>query len=210
MPTAAAGDTGPPVRVFGVWHGSVAEGPGRRSVVQFAGCPIRCGGCLVPHTWPADAGHPRAVRAIASALLDPGQRRDGITVIGGELFAQPDGLAALLAELRRREPLLHLAAYSGYTLEALARRPERAVRAAIDLLDLLIDGPFVARLQHGAGEWRGSTNQRVIPHPGRALAGGTVVPHRPPEAWERLEGGHPRATTPRPGHRGVRRGPADR
>jgi anaerobic ribonucleoside-triphosphate reductase activating protein len=197
VPTATtAGDAGPLVRVFGVWHGSMAEGPGRRSVVQFAGCPIRCSKCLIPHTWPEDSGYPRTVRVIADALLDPGYERDGITVVGGEPFAQPDGLAALLWELRRREPMLHLAAYSGYTLEALARRPERAVHAALDLLGLLIDGPFVSRLQHGAGEWRGSTNQRIIPHPGRILAAGIAVPHRPPDAWGAPEYDFPRSVAP--------------
>lgn len=199
----------PLVRVFGVWHGSVAEGPGRRSVVQFAGCPIRCGQCLIPHTWPADSGYPRTVRAIADALLDPRFERDGVTVVGGEPFAQPDGLAALLAEVRRREPALHLAAYSGYTLEALARRPERTVRAALDLLGLLIDGPFVSRLQHGAGEWRGSTNQRAIPHPGRVLATGIAVPHRPPHEWGAAECSASGAAATLP-PRGVRAPPTGR
>ncbi len=182
VPGAEAVD-GPGARVFGVWHGSVAEGPGRRSVVGFSGCPIRCAGCLVPHTWPLDSGSRRAVAAIADALLDPAHPRDGVSVVGGEPFAQPEGLAALLAELRRREPGLHLTAYSGYTLEGLGRRREPAVRAALDLLDLLIDGPFVRHLHHGAGEWRGSTNQRLIPNPGRALATGRPIPCLSASAW---------------------------
>lgn len=169
VPSAGPQAGGPDVRIFGIWHGSVAEGPGRRSVVGFSGCPIRCAGCLVPHTWAANSGEPRPVTAIAEALLDPTQRRDGISIVGGEPFAQPDGLAALLAELRRRQPTIHLTAYSGFTLEALGRRGEPSVRAALALVDLLIDGPFVRRLHRGAGEWRGSTNQRLIPHPGRRL-----------------------------------------
>ena len=42
-----------------------------------------------------------------------------------------------------------------------------SVREALALADILIDGRFVASLSHGAGEWRGSTNQRVIYAPGR-------------------------------------------
>ena len=34
--------------------------------------------------------------------------------------------------------------------------------------DLLIDGPFVPALANGAGEWRGSRNQRLIHHLARA------------------------------------------
>jgi hypothetical protein len=47
------------------------------------------------------------------------------------------------------------------------------MREALDLADLLIDGPFIAALAEGAGEWRGSRNQRLIP---RAVR---VIPPRP-------------------------------
>ena len=82
---------------------------------------------------------------------------------GGEPFAQPAGLLALL--LRLKMHTIHIVVYTGYTLEALARRPEPKIREALALIDLLIDGPFVARLAEGAGEWRGSRNQRVIHRP---------------------------------------------
>lgn len=82
-------------------------------------------------------------------------------------FAQSAALAALLRGLKARG--IHSVVYTGYTLEALARRAEPAVRAALELTDLLIDGPFVAGLTEGAGEWRGSRNQRLIPEPARLL-----------------------------------------
>jgi len=84
-------------------------------------------------------------------------------------FAQPVGLAALLRCLKARR--IHTVVYTGYTLEVLARRAEPAIRAALELTDLLIDGPFVAALADGAGEWRGSRNQRFISHPALALLG---------------------------------------
>jgi len=102
------------------------------------------------------------------ALLDPvGEPRDGITVLGGEPFFQPAGLADLLQELQGRS--LHTVVYSGYTLEVLARGPEPAVWEALHLIDLLVDGPFVAALTDGAGEWRGSRNQRLIHRPASIL-----------------------------------------
>jgi hypothetical protein len=42
--------------------------------------------------------------------------------------------------------------------------------AAIELIDLLIDGPYIQELADGAGEWRGSRNQRLIENPGRIFA----------------------------------------
>src|SRR5579859_5616894 len=138
--------TGPVLRVAALWHASVVEGPGRRSVLQVQGCPLRCSlQCAVPQTHSFDAGVVLPVDALLDALLDPiGAPRDGVTVIGGEPFAQPVGLAALLSRLRARQ--VHTTVYTGYTLEALARRPEPAVQLALELTDLLIDGPYVEAL----------------------------------------------------------------
>jgi len=88
-------------------------------------------------------------------------------VSGLPYFFQPAGLAALLKELKGRD--LQTVVYSGYTLEVLARRSEREVWEALHLIDLLVDGPFVAALAEGAGEWRGSRNQRLIHHPASLL-----------------------------------------
>ena len=100
---------------------------------------------------------------LAALLAPAGLPRDGVTILGGEPFAQPAALAALLRVLKVRR--IHTTVYSGYTLAALRRRPQLAVREALTLTDLLVDGPFVAALAEGAGEWRGSRNQRVIARP---------------------------------------------
>lgn len=158
---------GPSLRLARVYHGSVVEGPGRRSVAQLQGCVLRCPGCIVPETHSTTGGVLLSISEVVAALLDPaGEPRDGISVLGGEPFLQPQGLLALLQALKARG--LHVVVYSGYTLEALARRPEPEVLAALALTDLLVDGPYVAPLAAGAGEWRGSRNQRVIPDPGAA------------------------------------------
>jgi len=160
----------PQLRVSALWHGSTIEGPGRRSVLQVQGCPLRCAGCYVPHTHAADAGVLLSVDSLVSALLDPaGDPRDGVTVLGGEPYAQPDGLAALLELLNARG--VQTLVYTGYTLESLSRSQDLATRRALQLTDILIDGPFVAALAADAPEWRGSSNQRVILQPSHA-------PHR--------------------------------
>jgi hypothetical protein len=45
----------------------------------------------------------------------------------------------LLQALKARR--LYTVVYTGYTVEALARRPEPEVQAALHLTDLLVDGP---------------------------------------------------------------------
>jgi anaerobic ribonucleoside-triphosphate reductase activating protein len=95
--------------------------------------------------------------------MDPGHRRDGVSILGGEPFQQPEGLWALVRALRARG-CGHVLLYSGYTYERLrtraARRP--AIGAVLDDADVLIDGPFVQALAGHSGPWTGSGNQRVI------------------------------------------------
>ena len=122
----------------------------------------------MPETHDPAGGAALGVADVVAALLDPaGEPRDGATVLGGEPFSQPLGLAALVRALKRLG--LHVVVYTGHTLEALARRPEPEVGEALKLVDLLVDGPYVAALADRAGEWRGSRNQRLIIRPTMAL-----------------------------------------
>lgn len=154
----------PSLRVFRVYHNSVVEGPGRRSVLQTAGCNIRCPGCHVPDTHDPQGGVEITVSEIIELLLAPeGEPRDGVTILGGEPFLQPKGLLALLQMLKQRGQ--HITLYTGHTLEQLNARSEAVFKQILALTDILIDGPFVKELSDNAGEWRGSTNQRIIHNP---------------------------------------------
>lgn len=151
------------VRVAGYYHNSLMEGPGRRSSVLFQFCPLACKGCWVPHLHSPEGGELVAVGTLAEKLLDPAFARDGISILGGEPFAQAEGLLALVKALRRRG-CQHILCYSGYTFETLVEKAndQPAVGEVLNDLDMLIDGPYVAALAGQAGAWTGSGNQRVI------------------------------------------------
>ncbi len=151
------------LRVQGYYHDSLVEGPGRRTSVLLAGCDIGCDGCWVPFLHPADAGVLVPVERLAEVLLDSAYERDGVSILGGEPFLQPEGLLALIRTLRRRG-CPHIVCYSGYTYEVLRRRSARqpAIGQVLDEIEVLIDGPFVAALADQAGPWTGSGNQRVV------------------------------------------------
>lgn len=151
------------VRVSGFYHNSLTEGPGRRSSVLFQFCPLKCKGCYVPHLHDAAGGVMISARRLADFLLDETHERDGVSILGGEPFAQAPGLLALVRELRSKN-CPHIVCYSGYTLEVLnekaTEKPE--ITAVLDEIDVLIDGAYVEALASGAGLWTGSGNQRVI------------------------------------------------
>lgn len=151
------------VRIAGYYHNSLTEGPGRRSSVLFQFCPLKCEGCYVPELHDKKSGTLISVKELAEILLDAKFERDGVTILGGEPFAQPEGLFALIEELRSKD-CRHIVCYSGYTIEELneksVRRP--AISAILERIDILIDGPYIQSLSKSAGLWTGSGNQRVI------------------------------------------------
>ena len=164
----------PSLRVFRIYHNSVVEGPGRRSVLQTAGCLTRCPNCFVPETHDVNGGVEMRVSEIIVRLLDPQREpRDGVTILGGEPFLQPNGLLALMQSLKQRDQ--HITLYTGYTLEDLANRNDQTVRQILEFTDILIDGPFVKELSDNAREWLGSTNQRIVYHPALYLSANCTV-----------------------------------
>lgn len=151
------------VRIAGFYHDSLTEGPGRRSSVLFQYCPLKCKSCWVENLHDERAGTLISVNYLADALLDPEFERDGVSILGGEPFAQPEGLLALVKELRSRG-CPHIVCYSGYTLENLREKSikQPAIGASLKEVDILIDGAYVESLAGSAGLWTGSGNQRVI------------------------------------------------
>ena len=151
------------VRIAGFYHNSLTEGPGRRSSVLFQFCPLNCKNCYVPQLHSKEAGELISVEKLADLLLDSNFQRDGVTILGGEPFAQAEGLNALVKTLRKQN-CPHIVCYSGYTLEVLREKAgtQSFIGEILSDIDILIDGAYVESLSSGAGLWTGSGNQRVI------------------------------------------------
>jgi anaerobic ribonucleoside-triphosphate reductase activating protein len=142
-------------------------GPGRRFAVWVQGCPLSCPGCVSPQWIPFDGGRVMDVDALAGEIADTAV--DGLTISGGEPFAQAPALARLVTAVRERRDLSVLC-YSGYRLSWLRARGDAPQLALLAQLDVLIDGPYSARL-HADLRWRGSSNQRVNRLSSRDLPG---------------------------------------
>jgi anaerobic ribonucleoside-triphosphate reductase activating protein len=134
-------------------------GPGIRAVIWVTGCPLRCKECIAPEFLDPSAGRDVDVASLARWVggIDG---IDGITLSGGEPFAQAEALSALLGTLRVTSPQLSSMAFTGYTLGRLRRAGTPEQRALLAQLDIVVDGPYVPS-RHGTGRWRGSDNQRV-------------------------------------------------
>jgi anaerobic ribonucleoside-triphosphate reductase activating protein len=104
----------------------------------------------------------------AEVLATPGI--EGITVSGGEPFAQAAGLAAMLGEVHAKRDL-GVIVYSGYTHEYLVRRAQTqpGVAELLAMTDLLVHGPYIEALNNDAS-LKGSSNQGVFLNSARYAA----------------------------------------
>jgi anaerobic ribonucleoside-triphosphate reductase activating protein len=146
--------------LYRLYHNSVVDGPGRRSVIQVSGCSIHCKHCFIPETHKQENGKLVTISSIVDEIVTEREQHDGVTILGGEPFDQPESVAELVSRLKRHG--LHVTIYSGYTLEQLIQRKLPAIDYILTHIDLLIDGPFISEMRDGAGEYRGSRNQRMI------------------------------------------------
>ncbi len=151
------------VYLFRLYHFSTVDGPGRRSVIQLAGCSIRCAGCYVPETHDRANGTLTLTKDIIEEIQEHRYSHDGVTILGGEPFDQPKHLENLVLSLK--EQGFHIVVYSGYTLENLIERKSPSIMQILSNIDLLVDGFFNRALTKKAGEYRGSSNQRLIALP---------------------------------------------
>ena len=81
----------------------------------------------------------------------------------------------LVRQVRARFPEKDVWCYSGYLFEDLAAgRVGEHSRELLELLDVLVDGPFVIGLKNLGLRFRGSSNQRILAV-GPSLARGVPV-----------------------------------
>lgn len=143
-----------PIRVAQVIEDTEAEGPGRRFAVWVQGCPLRCPGCCNPQMLRFEGGtettpEELAARALARSGLE------GVSLLGGEPFAQAPALATFARLVRAGG--LSVMIYSGFTRAELEARADAT--GLLAACDLLVDGPYERERPEPRRRWIGSANQ---------------------------------------------------
>jgi len=149
------------MKIAGTAQDSIVDGPGLRFTVFTQGCPHHCDGCHNPQTHDFDGGEETTVAELVKKLLG-NPLTDGLTLSGGEPFAQARECAELAAAARAAK--LNVWAYSGYTFEELLElaKTHPEIMRLLELTDVLVDGRFEKDGRSLELKWRGSRNQRVI------------------------------------------------
>lgn len=148
------------IQVLDIVEDTMVDGPGFRTSIYCAGCRHNCTGCHNPQSWDFEGGHPMSTDDIMRVIeADP---YADVTFSGGDPMYQPEGFAELAKAIRERTEKT-IWCYTGFTFEALMTNPRQ--RALLELIDVLVDGPFVKSRRDESLCFRGSSNQRILDVP---------------------------------------------
>ena len=136
-------------------------GPGERVCLWTQGCDRGCPGCISPELQPF-TGSNADERMLGEILRKTAEVNSctGLTVSGGDPFAQADALLRLLRNVR--SVFSDILVYTGFTLEEI--RNGSCAAAGIEclsLIDVLIDGPYIDERNTHDCVLRGSENQKI-------------------------------------------------
>ena len=165
------------IPVIDIYHDSICDGVGMRSVLFVAGCPHHCEGCHNPESWNASNGKLMDIEDIYKELTS-NELSDGITLSGGEPLLYAKQLLPVVKRIKE-ETNLNIWCWSGWLYEELLENEYQA--EILKYIDVLVDGKFVLALRDITDNnmWRGSLNQRVL-----QLEDGKVVAELYPNGYK--------------------------
>ena len=159
------------MRIANTVNESIVDGPGLRFTIFTQGCPHHCPGCHNPDTHDPQGGQEVSVEELA-AMMGKNPLIEGLTLSGGEPFAQAEGFARLAGLLKQGG--YEVASYSGYTFEHILASEDPGWQALLRQTDVLVDGPFIQKEKSYELRFRGSRNQRILDVPASLERGKAV------------------------------------
>lgn len=158
------------ISVLDIVEDTMVDGPGFRTSIYCAGCRHACPGCHNPQSWDFSGGHPMSTEQIMRIIeADP---YANVTFSGGDPMYQPEGFTELARAIRQRTSK-DIWCFTGFTFETLINNPRH--RQLLELIDVLVDGPFIKSLRDESLLFRGSSNQRLIDVSASLKAGKVVL-----------------------------------
>lgn len=167
------------LRILDITAPDINNGNGVRVTLWVAGCTHHCKGCHNAWTWDFNQGKPltddKFGREVSNQLENWLSRDyvEGLTISGGDPLCQDeDGLYELNEIILWVHQEMHknVWIYTGYVYEDLLKEIEnnpntdrsKALRAILNSVDVLVDGPFIEEKKDFSCPFRGSSNQRIL------------------------------------------------
>lgn len=147
----------------------IADGLGVRVSLFVSGCTNHCKGCFQPETWDFNYGwefdkstEDTVIRSLKQNYVN------GLTLLGGDPFEPKNQypLYQFLLRVKKEVPDKDIWAYTGFRFEDIldptAYPHTSCSEEYMNLIDVLVDGPYEEELRSPALKFRGSSNQRII------------------------------------------------
>lgn len=154
------------MRYAGIVRNDLAAAPGISVSFFVQGCPHRCPGCHNPETWDFNGGREfdyETIKEILTAIKANNIERS-FSVLGGEPLCQENLFLTLLVltEVKKQFPQIKTYLWTGYYYEDLLKNKNSHLSEILQLVDVLIDGPYIESKRDTTLPLRGSTNQSII------------------------------------------------
>ena len=151
----------------------IANGPGFRVSLFVSGCTHKCKGCFNPETWDFNYGN-KFTEEVERDLLYYCKKPyiKGLSILGGEPL-HPENVidvSRIIYNFKCEFPEKDVWLYSGYTYEYILDYINKSNNGKLafayiyilNMVDVLVDGPFIEDLKDLNLRFRGSSNQRLI------------------------------------------------
>lgn len=131
------------VNLMGITPETYANGPGKRCLVHFQGCALKCKGCFNPESWSFEENKKISVLSLATRILIRASTgTEGLTISGGEPFAQPKALLRVLELIHQNgcpfnKGVIIFSGFNKMELEAIPEYKKISV-----YVDLIISGRY--------------------------------------------------------------------
>lgn len=140
------------------------NGPGFRTTLFVSGCTLACKGCFNQESWPFDAGQPFDNAAMYDVIdsCEP-DHIDGMSILGGDPCNPLNiwhviELCLFFRNKYGSSKTIWL--WSGYKRSHIEKMGGGPV--LLELIDTLVDGPYIESMRDSGLEYRGSSNQKII------------------------------------------------
>ena len=135
---------------------SYIYGVGKRFVIWFQGCALRCQGCWNESMWSFENNQLFSTNMIIDKIIKI-KELEGVTILGGEPMHQADELLVLVKAIKKLN--LTVILYTGFEKGELKKNSEIKLT---EISDVVIFGRYIESLRDVFLKMRGSRNQTIL------------------------------------------------
>lgn len=137
--------------------------------VWYFGCPHRCKGCHNANLWEDDYLPETDIEEVLNKLISLINKNGimrNLSFLGGEPLYNKnlEDTIYIAKKIKEIYPEIKIYLWTGYLLEDLQEKSKTNIdyKEILELIDVLIDGPFVLEKRDLTLKLRGSSNQRIF------------------------------------------------